>query len=1251
MLFSFIVSSVRICEFSVGQAMQVPSKRIRRGVIQCLALLVVPMPSGFAQLYTGSLSGTVLDPSGGPVPNATITLDDVDRSTVSSASTDRSGQYFFRALFPGNYSVVVEAAGFELYELRNIVIDVNASLSADARLQVATRRDSVLVRTDSSPIQPENATLGLVLDRKSIDDLPLVDRNPFDLAFLAPGVSQAPGTTYGNGVGTPGFVTNFVSDGSRNAQADLLLDGVSVMNSDNNPGVQKALYVPPVDAIQEFKIQQTNFSAEFGNSGGTIVNVITRSGTNPYHGELFEFLRNNDVNANTFFSNAAGLAQPHLTRNDFGGTVGGPILKNRTFFFFDFNGIRALTGATSALAGVPDAAERSGNFGELCARAGGTFNASGVCSNPAGQIYDPYTSKPDAQNNATGRAPIPFDNLATYISPGNANIPFGLGNLPPAPGNLIDPVGAKLINAFPLPNLNVGTAAYDPYHNWVANAGSPYSQQSFDIKLDQHFSDKTVASVRFSHEWDSGQNPNFFGSVYDTSTQGLTKHAALVGDLNFSHTFSTATLMSVSLGYAHNWYPTEGNAASYGGFDPAKVLGMPSYIDTSGFLTPPSIWLFSAYGCNGFNGCIGGQAYSILKFASETGHLVGSVDHVAGRHEIKAGGELRRHRVNFLQAGAPNGLFAFTNSGTASGTAGVGGDALAGLMIGYVDNAFSEYEIPPFTSTQNYQLGGFVQDNWRVTGKLTLNVGFRYDVETPRTERYNQMSYFDPSATSPNSVPGLNLHGAIEYAGVNGNPRSEFNTYWGELGPRFGFAYNIWKRTTLRGGYGIYYDPSDVGVAGNAVTGGFLGYDPITTGVNNVPSSPWLPLEFLRNPFPFGIHTATGSSQGSSTMLGQAVSDIPLRNLNQVPQEQTWAFDIQHRFPGSILVDAGYVGRKGTHLYAMGYGNELDALPAGVASAFRANPSYYLAQVPNPFYGVGAFQGSADLSGPTIPRWKLYVPYPQYSDGTAAGISSSFVPWANSIYNAAQLRVEKRFSQGLQFLFTYVFQKSLDDSSLGSSGYSFLTGGMATAEPNARDPNNLRLDRSLSAFSIPQIAQFSFIYELPFGRGRKYGANVDPLADAVLGGWQINGIYRVDNGLPLQLGLCGGCTVSLPTYGNQYPDLLAPLQVAGTGNLNQYFANPQVAVRPAPYTDGNAPRVLPNARMPGTDNLTASLFKEVPLRFREAARLQIRLEAFNVLNRVQFAVPDTNAGDATFGQITAQANQPRQVQAALKLYF
>jgi hypothetical protein len=1202
----------------------------------------------FGQLYTGSLTGTVLDPSDEPVANANVTLHDVGHNTRIAVSTNPAGRYVFRSLSPGNYELEIVSNGFESVVLSGIAVNVGADLSADAKLKLAARRETVRIQSTAPIVQTENATMGLVLDAREIEELPLVTRNPFDLAFLAPGVSQAIGTTYGNGVSTPGFVTNFVSDGNRAAQADLLLDGVTVANSDNNPGVQKALYVPPVEAIGEYKIQQTNFSAEFGNSSGTIVNVITRSGTNQYHGELFEFLRNSDLNANSFFANAAALAQPHLTRNDFGGTIGGPIRKNQTFFFFDFNGIRALTGQTSNVAGVPDAAERTGNFGELCGRAGGTFDTSGICSNPAGQIYDPYTSKPNAQNNASGRAPIPFDNLATYVSPGNPAIPFGLGNLPPVPGNLIDPVGAKFINAFPLPNLNVGSSAYNPYGNFVANGSSPLSQQSFDIRLDQHFSDQDTGSVRFSHEWDSGQNANFFGSVYDTSTQGPTKHAALVGDVNFTHTLNPQTLLTLSIGYGHNWYPTDGVAASFGGFDPVKQLGMPSYMDTSGFQTPPSVWLFSAYGCNGFNGCIGAQAWSILRFASETGHLVGSLDHIFGRHEIKAGGEMRRHRINFMQAGTPNGLFAFTAGATASGLGGVGGDALASLMIGYVDN-WSRYEIPPFTSTQSFQSGGFVEDNWRVTPKLTINMGLRYDVEAPRTERYNQMSWFDPSAAAPISVPGLNLHGGVEFAGVGGNPRSEFNTYWGEIGPRFGFAWNPLPRTTIRGGYGIYYDPSDTGVVGNAVAGGFLGYDPVTNGVNNVPSAPWLPLEFLRNPFPFGIQQATGSATGASTMLGQALTGIPFRNLNQTPNEQSWSFDIQHQLPGAILLDVGYVGRKGTHLYAMGFANEFDALPPNVAQAFRADPSYYLQQVPNPFYGM--IQGSPDLSGTTIPRWQLLVPYPQYSNGTASGLSSSFVPWANSIYNAAQLRLEKRFSDGLEFLFTYVFQKSLDDSSLGSSGYSFLTGGLATYAASARDPNNLRLDRSLSAFSIPQIAQLSFLYQLPFGHGRGYGAGSGTAVNALLGGWQLNGIYRVDNGLPIQLGLCGGCSVNLPTYGYQNPDLLAPPRVAGTGNLNQYFANPQAAVLPAPYADGNAPRILPNARAPGTDNLTASLFKEVPLRFRDTARLQVRLEVFNVFNRVQFAAPDTNVGDATFGRITAQSNQPRQVQIGMKLYY
>ena len=305
----------------------------------------------------------------------------------------------------------------------------------------------------------EDATVSQTLTRQLINDLPLVNRNPFDLAFLAPGVSQAPGATYGNGVSTPGFVTNFVSDGSRNAQADMLLDGVSVMNSDNNPGVQKALYVPPVDAIQEFKIQQANFSAEFGNSGGTIVNVVTRSGTNQYHGELFEFFRNNVLNANTFLRQCRRPGAAASDSQRFRRDRRRADLQKQDVLLFRFQRHSRADRRYVFARRRSRRGRAHGKFRRACARAsGGTFNSAGVCSNPAGQIYDPYTGKPDAQNNATGRAPIPFDNLATYVSPGNPNIPFGLGNLPPTPGNLIDPVGAKLIQAFPLPNLNVGTA-------------------------------------------------------------------------------------------------------------------------------------------------------------------------------------------------------------------------------------------------------------------------------------------------------------------------------------------------------------------------------------------------------------------------------------------------------------------------------------------------------------------------------------------------------------------------------------------------------------------------------------------------------------------------------------------------------------------------------------------------------------------------------------------------------------------------
>ena len=1195
-------------------------------------LLLFASVSIWAQLYTGSISGAVKDPGGESVPNASITITNVANGFSYKAQTDASGIYTVRNLPPATYTEKVEATGFAPFERPNIIVDVNGNVTVNVELSLSSTQQTVTVAESASPLQTDDATTGQTLNRTAINNLPLVNRNVFDLAFLAPGVTPPAGRAYGTG---SQYATNFTSNGSRNDQGDLLLDGVTTTAGENNPGVVKPLYVPPVDAVQEFKVQQSNMTAEI--AGGTVINVITRSGTNSLHGELWEFFRNNDLDANNFFSNSAGLGRAHLERNDFGGEVGGPIKKDKAFFFFDFAGLRYLQGVTSGTIGVPSSAERNGNFGELCGRAKGSFNAAGVCSVAAGQIYDPFTGVLNAAGNgATGRVPIPFNNLATYQSPGN---PLSPRQLAAVPGNLIDPVSAKLIQAYPLPNVNVGSAAYNPYQNFIGQGANTTNQKSFDLKVDQRFTDFDSLSVRFSHTWQTYQNANFFGNGYDTNTQGPTTDSAYLGVFNYSHTFSPTTVATVSLGYSHDLNVTGGIAALTPGFNQVTTLGLPAYTLSSGVIAPPSINVYGGYASENGNGSIGAQGWSVLNYGSEAAHLIGSVDHIAGSHEIRVGGEVRRYRINFIQAGTPAGIYSFDQFGTATGSSnanGIGGDAMATFLTGYNENGFSQYEIPPSVATQSFDVAGFVQDNWHVNDRLTLNVGVRYDVVTPRTYRYNNANYFDPSAPSPLGPP---YQGALQYVAFQGNPRKQFNTYYGAIGPRFGLAYRIGQSTTVRGGYGIFYDPSVMAAAG-AGAGGNQGYQAITNGISNVPGFPNVPNSFLSNGFPQGILPVTGNSAGRASEIGLSISGAPLRNWNQIPQEQTWSFGVQKQVPFNILLDAEYVGRKGTHLYFSGT-NNLDTVSAQLADAYRANPTYYNQQVPSPFFGNPLVSTTGSLNSRTVPRWQLLLPYPQYT-----GVTVSNNPAANSIYNALQLRAEKRFSRGLQFLFTYVWSKSIDDSSSGASGLNFLGGGgLGTIQ----DPNNRRIERSVSAFNLPQVVQFSSTYELPYGRGRLFGANVNSVVNFILGGWQLNGIYRWDDGFPIGLGY--NASVNVPTYGGQRPNLTGNLTTCGTGNLNQYFCNPGVAVAPAPYQDGNAPRYLTSARVPGTNNITASLFKSFPLGFREGARIEFRLEAFNVLNHVQFAGPDTTVGNATFGKISAQANAPRQVQLGIKAYF
>lgn len=1199
----------------------------------------------WAQLTTGSITGVVQDPSGGLVPGAQVTLTDLTKNFNYQAKTDGTGRYLFRALPPSTYELTVEAAGFAKFEQTNLGLDIAANATVNVNLKLATPGQTVEVVDTGAPLlQTQDAATGQTLNQTFIQNMPLIGRAVFDLAYLAPGVSQAPGNAFG--ANKSSWANNFVSEGGRNAQADILLDGVTMTNYEQNTGVVQPLYTPSVDAVQEFKIQQTNFAAEFGYSGSTIINVVTRSGTNQLHGSAYEFFRNTDLNANDYFYNAtpsnAGKSVPYHW-NNFGGTVGGPVKRDKVFFFFDYDGSRQVT-PQSATLGLPSAAERAGNFAEVCARNGGTFGSSGMCSVAAGQIWDPYVVDP-TKSNPTRLNYIPFNNLATYASPGNSKTPW---IQPGVVGNLLNPVTQKILGYVPVPNLGTpGAAGYNPQGNWFGSSSRVTNPNQFDAKVDSQLTDRDMLGVRMSHSWGNTMDANLLGNVFDANTQGPNKNTVYSGALNYTHTFSPSTILTATAGYSHSWSHTLGNIANYPDFS-ITSLGLPANLTSSGFISAPAIQI-SGYGSENGNATFGGQPWSGMLYGQAVSQGIATVSHTVGRHEIKFGGEMRIHQINFTQFGLPAGKWQFQQEGT-SQQYNTGGDAMASFLTGFVGGGgWSAYEIPASPATANKQYSGFVQDNWRVNDRLTVNLGLRYDVDMPRTERYDRMSYFDPSQPSP--IPGV--MGLFQYVG-NGNPRSPYNTYFGGIGPRVGFAYRLDRKTTMRGGYGIYYDPSKMGAAGAGSGGaGFQGYDQYTTwsayqGDNITPN--------LVLGQPVSITVPPGKSQGVYTALGGSLQGIPIPTYNILPRIQSWSFGFQRELPDNIVIDAGYVGTKGNHLYMGGDVYALDHLSAAVADQFRANPQAFLANASIPANIVDAVKAntpawSNGIWGGSWQAYNAYLPYPQYPLNLwgSNGLQNVDPPIGNSIYHAFQLKVEKRFAHGLQFLFTYSAQKSIDDSSLAGTNV-WVNGTAGATLANVEDPNNLRLERSLSQFDISQIAQFSFVYELPYGANRHWGANANPVVKGVLGNWQVNGGYRWDSGLPIILYTANGGT-NIPYWGAQRPNLSGPLNQASGTNITQYFANPQVATMPQPYYDGTAPRVMPNLRQPGTNNLSASLLKDIPLAFREGARLQFRAESFNLFNRVQFGAPATNVGLSNFGAITSQANQPRILQLALKFYW
>jgi len=1180
-----------------------------------LTLLGLAAPPAWPQVYTGSLTGVVSDPSGAVIPGVKVTLTDVGKHFDYTATTDGAGRYLLRSLPPSTYRLRAEAAGFSAFVQDNVVLAVSQNAAVDVVLKIGHETQTVEVSAvpATAVLDTQDATTGQELDRSMINDLPLLGRGVFDLATLAPGVHQREGGS--------GGANNFISDGSRNSTADILMDGVSATSFEQNSGILDPLYTPSVDSVQEFKIQQSNFSAEMGFSGSTVINLVTRSGTNAYHGSGWEFVRNNILTANNWYANSYGWELPTRRFNQFGGTVGGPIRKDKTFFFFSYEGTRDINAATYA-GGVPSAAERGGDFGEICQEG---FDASGLCQGD-GQLWDPYSGVYDENVGGAVRSVyVPFNRMDLYQSPGNANLEGTVFQPPANAGNLIDPAASKMMQFFPLPNVNVGQVNYNPYNNWFSAGSNRSRNDQWDLKIDHSFSESSRLSAKFSRALNTSTPANPWKNALDPTVEPGSDRAHLFA-VNFTHTVNPTTLLNISYGFTRRFDDFRDPTV-----DSAATLGMPDYMKTSGFTTAPAVSISNYYSAGPDNN-IGAMAWGILRQSPETHHLLGMLSHQRGQHDMRMGFEGRMHRISFVQPGEQGGYFAYDQNFT-SQQPWVGGDSMASFLTGFT--SWGEYEVPIWDSTQSYQLAGYFQDNWKATPKLTLNLGIRYDLETPRTERHNRMSYVDPTAANPLQAPGFSdLKGVLAF--VNNSNRHNYGYDRNNWGPRIGFAYRLANKTVMRGGYGIFYQITTRGAAGSGAYG-FQGFDRYTEMESTYQWDGATPGARMSNPFPGGPLLPPGSSLGGMSYVGEGIRG-PIKGMNATPYEQTWTYGFQREIPGRIILDANYVGKKGTKLF-YGGASELDILGAQIENYNSGQIADLLTYVDNPFYGY--ISDGTTLGGPQVQAYQLQRPYPQFT-----GVNGIAFPCANSIYNALQLRAEKQVSRGLEFLVTYTWSKSIDDASITHDGLGWLGGSISL-----QDPNNRELERSLSQFDLPQILNISYVYELPFGRGKAFGSKWNPWLNGFLGGWKTNGIWKATAGYPI--GLSYANSLALPTYGGQRPNLAGTLRRNNGANFrDQYFANPEVVQAPAPYAIGTAPRVLSSVRTPNFYNADLSLLKEVSMnKFREGMHLEFRAEFFNAFNIVQFCGPDTGLQDGSFGIVSCQHNAPREVQLAMKFYF
>ncbi len=1131
---------------------------------------------GLAQEPRGAIVGRVTDMSGALIPGVTVKITNTATGVVAALTTNEQGVYGAPYLIPGPYRITAERAGFKTSARDGVEVGVNDRLEIDIALAVGDVAEQVTVVAESPLLETTTASLGQTVDARRVAELPIAHGNPYALIELANGVAFAGNPSLDRPF-EPTHIVGYAMGGVRSNRSEITLDGVP---NTATAGAREVIasYVPPSDIVSEFKVQTATFDASVGQSEGGAVNVSLKSGANRFHATAYYTKMDPSLTANLFFANRAGIERGDFTYNRWGGSANGPIRKNRTFYLYGYEAIHESRPRGTTLT-VPTARQREGDFSDLL-KLGSRY-----------AIYDPMTRR------SVGSGRYLLDPLPDNI----------------VPATRIHPIARNILKYYPLPT-HAGTL--DGRNNLpLPNEPEPITYYTHTARVDHNISSRQRVFARVNvYKRDSHYNDWFHNEATGEYFQFLSRGAA------FDHVITLSPTLVMNLRYGYNRFiRTYDSRPDARAFDLTR-LGFPARYND---MVDPVIRRFPYITIAGYASTVNGQLYR----PTETHSAMGAFDKIRGTHSLKFGGEYRVYRenqYNFDNVSTMRLDFStrWTQGPYDNSPASPLGQGLASLLFGLPTGGVQERRAAYAEQSSAWSV--YFQDDWRLAPRLTLNIGFRYEIEGPLTERFNRsVRGLDGEAVLPieqaarakyalNPFPELapeqfRVRGGLTFAGVNGLPRTLWERDRNNLMPRIGLAWSF-RKMVVRSGYGLFY--------------GSLGArrgDVIQTGFSertNLIASLTGGLTFetrLADPFPDGVQEPQGAALGAMTFVGDPISFFNTRP--EAPYMQRWLFNLQRELPDKTVIEAGYVANRGTNIE---FNRDLNAVPNQYLSTLgvrdEARYNYLTYNLPNPYYPM---LPNTSRQSTIIQRRELLKAFPHFPD--AITTTNQGYSW----YHSLQAGARKRFGRGYTLQAGYTWSKFMEATELLNEG----------------DPVPSRF---ISDQDYPQRITASFIWELPFGRKRKWMPRARGFAGQLVNGWQVQGMFTGQAGQPLSWG-------NVIFYGDPHDVVLPKSERTPERWFNTDTNFERDTRRQLTYNLRTLSRRFANIRGDGMNNWNLSAIKYAQI--NERTRLQFRFEFLNALNHVMFSNPNTDPYSSAFGTITSQKGYARRIQMGLRLMY